>query len=176
MGLGLSQVYGFARQMGGTARIESEVGRGTTVRIYMPRAHGPVEAAAGPVAEAPSTTPAAAILLVDDDAEMREVLASSLEFLGHRVVAARNGEQGLDLLTATRPDLLIVDYAMPGLTGVDVAERARRIHPGMPIVFVSGYADTEKLERVAGPEGPILRKPYRLDELRTLLSSVLASA
>jgi PAS domain S-box-containing protein len=175
-GLGLSQVYGFARQLGGTARIESELGRGTIVRIYMPRSDGPTGDEALPAPAETADPRPASILLVDDDAEMREVLASSLEALGHRVVVARGGEQGLDLLTATRPDLLIVDFAMPGLTGVDVAERARRTHPDLPIMFVSGYADTEKLERVAGPEGPILRKPYRLEELRSVLSSILPPA
>ncbi|HYD99665.1 MAG TPA: PAS domain S-box protein [Alphaproteobacteria bacterium] len=174
-GLGLSQVYGIARQAGGTARIESRPGAGTTVRVFLPR----IEAEAPPDAEAAADAQAAAgaatILVVDDDPDIRRVLVDSLDMLGYRVVEAADGPSGLAALDSAPPDLLMVDFAMPGMNGAEVARAARARHPGLPIVFASGYADTAAIEAAAGPDAPVLRKPFRIDELQAVLAAALGA-
>jgi PAS domain S-box-containing protein len=171
-GLGLAQVYGIARQAGGTVRIESEEGRGTAVHILLPSA----EAAPDPPPAAldhsrgPGTDARGArILVIDDDGDVRAFLAESLEALGCRVEAAASGAEGLDNLRARRPDLVLLDYAMPGMNGAEAAAAARELHPGLPIVFVTGYAESEQLEAALGGDVPILRKPFTLDDLASAL-------
>ncbi|HEY8383693.1 MAG TPA: PAS domain S-box protein [Microvirga sp.] len=173
-GLGLSQVYGIARQAGGTVRIESRPGAGTIVRVMLPETEAP--ASAGPeiasdqAAGAPSQ---ALILVVDDDPDMRRILVASLHALGYRVAEAGDGEAGLAALDAGRPDLLVVDFAMPGMNGVEVAKGARERHPDLPIVFASGYSDTAAIESVADGETVVIRKPFRIDELQAVIASAL---
>ncbi|WP_181708165.1 PAS domain S-box protein [Chthonobacter rhizosphaerae] len=174
-GLGLSQVYGIARQAGGTVRIESEVGKGTTVRVYLPRtgeAVGRAEPAEDPVAPSRRT---ARILVVDDDRDVRRILAASLEALGHAVEAAEDGPAGLRRIEDRRPDLLILDFAMPGMNGAEVARAARQRHPDLPIIFASGYADTAAIDALATGI-PMLRKPFRIADLQALVDDALASA
>ncbi len=172
-GLGLSQVYGIARQAGGAVRIESREGSGTTIRLLLPRTEAlprPI-----PAAEAPdgATAPSASILVVDDDPGVRGILAETLDSLGYRVVAAADGGAGLAALDAAMPDLMIVDFAMPGMNGAELARAARARRSDLPIVFVSGYADTEAIERVAGAEAVVIRKPFRVDDLQAVLAEVL---
>jgi PAS domain S-box-containing protein len=167
-GLGLAQVYGIAQQAGGTLRIDSEVGKGTSVDILLPSA-----AASGPAAgetrrddkASSGLTAGARVLIVDDDDDVRAFLAESLEGLGCTVVSAASGPQGIDSLREGRPDLVLLDYAMPGMNGAQVALAARNLHPGLPIVFVTGYAESEQLEAVLGGNVPVLRKPFTLAEL-----------
>jgi PAS domain S-box-containing protein len=175
-GLGLSQVYGMARQGGGTVRIDSRPGLGTTVTIYLKRT-GAEAVEVGPSAhpERLAATAAAKILVVDDDADVRRVLVESVESLGHHVVEADCGPTALERLSADRFDLLIVDFAMPGMTGAEVAEAARADRSDLPILFVSGYSDTDAIERVAGKQASILRKPFLMNDLQAALSSALAS-
>ena len=168
-GLGLAQVYGIAQQAGGTLRIESEEGKGTSVHILLPAAGVPLEPEAE---EARRSSPAlrgaaagATILVVDDDSDVRAFLAESLEGLGCAVVPAASGAEGLEALRLNPPDLALIDYAMPGMNGADVAREARRLHPGLPIVFVTGYAESEQLEAALGCDVPVLRKPFTLAEL-----------
>src|SRR5438309_2424548 len=144
-GLGLAQVYGIAQQAGGTLRISSEVGRGTDVDILIPGTDAPADGIAEGVATGGVVSPAsrARVLVVDDDDDVRAFLIASLEGLGHEVVAAENGEEGLARLREHRPDLALIDYAMPNMHGADVARAAREIAPGLPIVFVTGYAESE---------------------------------
>jgi PAS domain S-box-containing protein len=166
-GLGLAQVYGIAQQSGGTLRIASHVGRGTEVDILIPAAEAP-DAEAGDGEATPtgqSRALRAKVLVVDDDDDVRAFLIASLEGLGHDVMAAESGAEGLARLREARPDLALIDYAMPGMHGADVARAAREIAPGLPIVFVTGYAESEQLEAALGDDVPVLRKPFTIADL-----------
>jgi len=167
-GLGLAQVYGIAQQAGGTLRIDSEVGKGTSVDILLPTALAAgesAEEAGGPTAASSRSPAGARVLIVDDDDDVRAFLAECLEGLGCTVVSAASGAQGLEALRESRPDLALIDYAMPGMNGAEAARRARALHPGLPIVFVTGYAESEQLETALGGNVPVLRKPFTLAEL-----------
>ncbi|MDP1914382.1 response regulator [Brevundimonas sp.] len=175
-GLGLSQVYGIAQQSGGTVRLESVEGQGSTVEIWLPAAEA-VAAGAGEAA-LPDTVvdgPRERILVIDDDAAVRRFIVECLEGLGYRVDQAPSGEEGLGLIGSLAPDLTIVDYAMPGISGVDVVERARVIAPGMPIIMATGYADMDAVDRVMSLSN-VLRKPFRLSELATAVRGALTAA
>jgi PAS domain S-box-containing protein len=176
-GLGLAQVYGIAQQAGGTLRIDSQVGLGTTVHILLPAADAPVPGEAGEVRLADSAAGGAAgarVLVVDDDGDVRAFLAESLEGLGCKVVSAASGAEAMEALRGWRPDLALIDYAMPGMHGAEVARAARERHPGLPIVFVTGYAESEQLEGALGGEVPVLRKPFTLAELAAAVEENLA--
>jgi PAS domain S-box-containing protein len=174
-GLGLAQVYGIAQQAGGTLRISSEVGRGTDVDILIPGTEAAMEAVVdGTTAREAAPASRARVLVVDDDDDVRAFLIASLEGLGHEVVAAENGEDGLARLRERRPDLALIDYAMPNMHGADVARAAREIAPGLPIVFVTGYAESEQLEAALGTEVPVLRKPFTLAELAAAVAQNVA--
>ncbi|MEA3009362.1 MAG: hypothetical protein QOJ91_1054 [Sphingomonadales bacterium] len=167
-GLGLAQVYGIAQQAGGTLRIDSEVGKGTSVDILLPSALAPeqaVEDLSGRTPVCSGSADGARILIVDDDDDVRAFLADSLEGFGCSVVAAASGARALETLRESRPDLALIDYAMPGMNGAEVARAARGLHPGLPIVFVTGYAESEQLESALGGNVPVLRKPFTLAEL-----------
>jgi PAS domain S-box-containing protein len=166
-GLGLAQVYGIVQQCGGTLRIDSAPGRGTCVDLLIPAAEPPAEPAIDRSEERAAQRPAAGakILLVDDDEEVRAFLLDSLESLGHSVCAAASGEEALAILVECAPDLALIDYAMPGMHGADVARAARELLPDLPIVFVTGYAETRQLEAALGPHAPVLRKPFSVDDL-----------
>jgi len=175
-GLGLSQVYAISRQAGGTARIESHPGKGTTVRMYLPVTE--VAAAApetAPAASRPTAAPGSAVLVIDDDAAVRRVLTESLRSIGYKVLEAADGPSGLAKLDAQAPDLLLVDFAMPGMNGAEVAKAARARRPELPIVFATGYADTAAIEQAVGPEAIVLHKPFRIDELKAALAEALAA-
>ena len=174
-GLGLSQVYGVARQTGGAARIESEPGRGTTVSIFIPKAiQAPQEMAVvkGPTRSA--RLPNARILLVDDDEFVRLATAEALDNMGLAVLQASDGPAALELAQGGGFDLALLDYAMPGMTGAELAGRLRSIRPGLKIVFVTGYADSDELNAVLGPNATVLRKPYLHEELQVVLAGALA--
>ena len=115
----------------------------------------------------------ARILVVDDDADVRRFIVDCLQSLGYSVDEAAEGRSALRRLEETPPDLLIVDYAMPGMTGVDVVMEARASAPALPIIMATGYADMEAVDRVMPPEN-LLRKPFRLAELATAVRSALA--
>jgi PAS domain S-box-containing protein len=165
-GLGLAQVYGIAQQAGGTLRIASTVGEGSEVDILIPftDASGAADESAPP-ATAGQGARRSKVLVIDDDDDVRAFLIASLEGLGHDVMAAENGEEGLARLREVRPDLALIDYAMPGMHGADVARAAREIAPGLPIVFVTGYAESEQLEAALGSDVPVLRKPFTIADL-----------
>jgi len=176
-GLGLAQVYGIAQQAGGTLRIDSEVGKGTSVDILLPSAPGSAQAVreSNPGDCVPAGSAAGKrVLIVDDDDDVRAFLAESLEGLGCRVASAPSGEQGLESLREARPDLVLLDYAMPGMNGAQVARAARDMHPGLPIVFVTGYAESEQLEAALGGDVPVLRKPFTLAELSSAVEENVA--
>jgi len=174
-GLGLSQVYGIARQGGGTARIESRPGGGTTVRVFLRRTEqAPAESSASPEAEADRPRRRASVLVIDDDPDVRRFLVDSLESLGYRVQAAEDGPSALAALERERPDVMVVDFAMPGMTGAEVARLARERLPDLPIVFASGYSDTAAIERVLGAGTAVLRKPFRVADLQEAVADALA--
>ncbi|HEX6374235.1 MAG TPA: PAS domain S-box protein [Allosphingosinicella sp.] len=167
-GLGLAQVYGIAKQAGGTLHIDSEVGKGTSVHLLLPVAAAPEPGETGPPGAAKTASAAAAgkrVLVVDDDDDVRAFLADSLEGLGCTVVTAASGPEGLEALRGWQPHLALIDYAMPGMHGADAARAARQIHPGLPIVFVTGFAESVQLEAALGGDVPVLRKPFTLAEL-----------
>jgi CheY-like chemotaxis protein len=177
-GLGLAQVYGIAQQSGGTVRIESRDGHGTSVHILLPVADPPAVSAFARASEqaSPPSGGGAVILLIDDDDDVRAFLAGALEGLGHRVVSASSGEEGLALLSEAEPDLALIDYAMPGMNGAEVARAARIQRPDLPIVFVTGYAETEQLEGALGPEVPVLRKPFTIADLAASIEKNVPAA
>ena len=171
-GLGLSQVYGMAQQSGGAARIVSEQGVGTTVEVWLRAGSEAVEAAPAPLARMPVASQPARILIVEDDDFVRASMVSSLEALGHQVRQAADGEAGLAALEQARPDLLITDYLMPGMTGADLMVRTRAMFPGLPMIIATGYADMKVIEQVIGDD-IVLRKPFQLAELAVSVGQAL---
>ncbi|HZU52019.1 MAG TPA: PAS domain S-box protein [Sphingomicrobium sp.] len=177
-GLGLSMVYGMARQSGGAARIESSPGKGTSVKLLFRTADSTISevsvAADDPVA---ATVPLApiSVLVIDDDPDVRGFIANSLEEQGYRVREASDGTQGLAALDRETPDLVILDFIMPGLSGAEVARRIRINRPEQPILFVSGYSETEAVKRTA-PDAPLLAKPFRADALQKAVRGAIAAS
>ena len=173
-GLGLSMVYGVARQSGGTARIDSEVGAGTTIRLYFKRADHAADrgAAKAEVERFEPTDRSASILVIDDDPDVRDFIAESLSDFGYAVRTAVDGKAGLAAFSKARPDVVILDYAMPGLSGGEVAARILKLVPGQPILFVSGYSESEKISRAA-PHARMLAKPFKPDALDAAVRDAL---
>jgi PAS domain S-box-containing protein len=161
-GLGLSMVYGFAKQSNGAFRIESKCGRGTTAELWLPRAPEksiPQDAAA-PEAESRKTKPLK-VLLVDDHAEVRSTTAAVLEDSGHAVMEAANGAEALEMIKNRECDfdLLITDYAMPHLSGTDFLREARKLCPDVRALLITGYAEAEMIRDK--PDGvETLLKPF----------------
>lgn len=174
-GLGLSMVYGVARQSGGTARIESEPGEGTTVKLYFRRADGEVSSgpAQGDAAVTAFSEGDSSILVIDDDPDVRHFIATSLSERGHHVREAEDGASGIVLFESQRPDLVIIDYIMPGLSGADVARHILAAVPHQRMLFVSGYSETEAITHAA-PAASLLTKPFRADALALAVRDALA--
>jgi len=171
-GLGLSMVHGLAVQSGGNVYIDSRVGQGTTVRIYVPRASGTPASAQERQASQLPTLGKATILVVDDDAGVREIAVNALHELGFRTAEAENGPAALDRLARGDPiDLLLVDVAMPGMNGVELVRRARKRQPALRALFATGYADIDAFEHVG--DDLLLQKPYRLETLADLVRRAL---
>jgi PAS domain S-box-containing protein len=176
-GLGLSMVYGFARQSNGAFRIDSALGEGTTAELWLPRAPQGAsrEAAAAPEQRRTDSSRKLRILLVDDHAEVRSTTAAVLADLGHVVTEAANGAEALELLEhdRCRCDLIITDYAMPHLSGTDFLRSARELCPDVPALIITGYADTDAIgDR---PEDvDILLKPFTPSALEGALARIFS--
>jgi CheY-like chemotaxis protein len=171
-GLGLAQLYGFAKQSAGTARIDSTEGQGTTVTIYLPRTR--VLAASGQVTQDNQRkNQLLSVLLVDDDDSVREVCTAMLEDIGCKVVAVPGGAEALDQLKSQQFSLLLTDIAMPAMNGVELVREARKIAPEMPVLFASGYADLQVFADDLAEE-TVVRKPYRLAEIAARIDAVIA--
>ena len=158
-GLGLAQVYGVAAQFGGTARLASEPGAGTTVEVFLPRSVNVQAVIASPEPQ-PQPTDAAGggiVLVVDDDPDVRDVTATFLREAGYVVVVAGNGAEALDILAARPVCLALVDYAMPMMSGTEFVRLARQTRPDLPVIYVTGVADTLALREQA--RDPIVMKP-----------------
>ncbi|MGJ7496848.1 ATP-binding protein [Variovorax sp. RT4R15] len=173
-GLGLSQVYGFARQSGGAAVLRSEVGRGTTVEMHFPASgdRSVPDQAEAPVASAEDAVSRYRVLVIEDDTEVRRVIVESLQLLGYAVTESSDGASGLAQLAATPQDLLVVDYAMPGLNGAEVIARAREMVRDIPVVLATGYADMAAVGRVLGTQS-ILIKPFDISTLGSAVAKAL---
>jgi CheY-like chemotaxis protein len=165
-GLGLSQVLGFAKQSGGGVCIESRPRVGTSVHIYLPRAEANVgnQAAAPTRATTVEIFRGSTILLIDDDNAVREVTRAILHELGYRVLEAGSGGAALDLIEREpNIDLMVADFAMPGMNGVEVARLAQAKRPTLPVLFITGFADRTALAGIS--EAEIISKPFIDDEL-----------
>jgi PAS domain S-box-containing protein len=179
-GLGLSMVYGFAKQSRGHVKIYSELGHGTSIKVYLPRA---VAAAAAvverPVVGDPRSAGGETILIVEDDAAVRIAAVTILENLGYRVLEAEDGRAALAILGSPEPiDLLFTDLVMPnGMSGQDLVEQARRRRPSLKALFTSGYsAPVIEARGSADPSVPLLGKPYRKQKLGETVRRVLDGA
>jgi PAS domain S-box-containing protein len=179
-GLGLSTVYGFARQSRGAVAIDSAPGAGTTLTLFLPRPWQPA-ASEGEGAEAAAPPgrlrPGLAVLLVEDDVDVREVVRSYLDALGCRVTAVASGEQALHALDGPAGiDLLLSDVALgAGMRGTALARQARDRRPGLPVLLMSGYSsELLAADREVLPEAELLRKPYTRDELAAAIARVTA--
>ena len=168
-GLGLSMIYGFARQSGGQARIYSEVGNGTMICLYLPRHH--TAESEEPVAEPPAVqapTSGRTVLVIDDEALVRMLLVDTIEDLGFTALEAADGPQALKVLQSDITiDLLITDVGLPnGMNGRQVAEAAREIRPGLKVMFVTGYAENAVLSHGhLDPGMQVLTKPFDMTVL-----------
>jgi signal transduction histidine kinase len=170
-GLGLSQLYGFAKQSGGAVKIDSTEGHGTTVTMYLPRTEVEILRAAADAAR-PRHRGGIRVLLVDDDDGVREVCAAMLEDIGCKVTVAASGEEALRELEQDRFSIMLTDIAMPVVSGVELAKKARELVPEMPVLFASGYADLQAFGEQLSEE-TVVRKPYRLSELAARLEAML---
>ena len=174
-GLGLSMVYGMARQSGGLARIESAPGSGTSVSIYLRTAGQPdlfPAAVEGDSAEAPAARSSASILVIDDDPDVRGFIVEALAEQGYRVREAADGEAAIEMVAGERPDLVVLDFIMPGMSGAEVAKRILERDSNQPILFVSGYSETDSIREIA-PGAPLLTKPFRAEALSRAVRGAL---
>ena len=179
-GLGLSQIFGFARQSGGDVQIQSREGIGTTVSLYLPR-HDGVAATPAPAiedggADVPTLACGTAILVVEDDDRVRGATGAALRELGYNPILCGAGEEAMALLDA-RPDidLLITDVMMPGMTGPELVDRVTARHPRIAVLFVTGYVgEAGEAEQFAGHE--VLRKPYTLAGLSASIAAAMTTA
>jgi len=174
-GLGLSQVYGFVKQSGGHVKLYSERGRGTTVKLYLPRFYGDLH---DPVLHNFSSAPVAAgetVLVVEDDRDVRAFAVTALQELGYHVIESVDGPSAIEVLKRTGVDLLLSDVGLPGgLTGLDVVTRAKEIQPGLKALLTTGYARNALIHNDRlDPSIPVITKPFSLDELAKKVRDVL---
>ena len=180
-GLGLSMIYGFARQSGGQVRIQSVVGQGTTMCLYLPRHDGPIDddGQAGGSREAPRSNRGEAVLVVDDEPAVRMLVTEILGELGYAAIEASDGPEALVVLqSAARIDLLVTDVGLPGgMNGRQVADAARAARPGIPVLFITGFAENA----VVG-DGPLdagmelVTKPFSMEALAARIRDMIARA
>jgi PAS domain S-box-containing protein len=175
-GLGLSMVYGFARQTGGTVTIASQPGRGTTVTMMLPFAAGDARSSA--LSDAPARVSASprTILVVEDESEVRSIVRRQLESLGHKVLVAEGTTEALLLIQGPgAPDVLVTDVGLAtGMDGIELVEAARGVRPSLPVIFISGFtAVPEAQERIRNAGAPLLSKPFSTSQLEHAIGAVL---
>jgi two-component system NtrC family sensor kinase len=174
-GLGLSMVYGFARQSEGTAEIESRVGHGTMIRLYLPCSEKTVSPDPQPTAAHPPLLRKASILVVEDQDEIRQLLADSLEEFGHEVRTARAAEEAIEILGGNAGiEVLVTDITLPGgMTGVDLVRKARELMPDLKILTISGNANEESIRASYRDRCAFLPKPFRSSDLNKAVEELL---
>jgi signal transduction histidine kinase/CheY-like chemotaxis protein len=178
-GLGLSQVFGFVKQSGGHVKIYSEIGQGTTIKLYLPRHLGvplTVGEAVGGGAPLPRGGPEIIVLVAEDEAQVRQMTVDALRELGYTVVQASNGDQALEQLRALpRVDLLFTDIIMPDMTGRVLADRARAEWPDLKVLYTTGYTRNAVVHNGMLDQGvAFLPKPFSFDALALKIHDVLA--
>lgn len=176
-GLGLSMVYGFVRQSGGRVEIESAPGQGTTVRLHLPRATQQAVALPEPEATPDRDSADKLILVLEDEADVRQTVCEQLHQLGYLTLEAETGEQALDMLASSAEiDMLISDLMLPGgLSGAEVIHHARQHWPALPLLLISGQ-DLRPADNPALPEVELLHKPFTRAQLAQALGKALAKA
>jgi PAS domain S-box-containing protein len=177
-GLGLSMIYGFARQSEGYANIHSEVGSGTTVKLYLPRHHGEgedAEEALSASIEEHRSAHGEVVLVVEDETAVRELVIDVLEELGYCPVQAHDGLAGLKLLQSDmRVDLLVTDVGLPGLNGRQLADYAREHRPGLKVLFMTGYAEIATMANgFLEPGMQMITKPFAIEALATRIRDMI---
>jgi CheY-like chemotaxis protein len=184
-GLGLSMVHGLTVQSGGVMKLSSQLGSGTTVQLWFPRAPSSERIATEPVPipllalEAPEPTLAKhyAVLVVDDDGLVGAGTAAMVEDLGHQVTTALSAARALEVLQTSpqKIDIVITDYAMPGMTGLELAEEIKRSFPGTAVILATGYAELPNGAQIFS-DTPRLSKPFRQSELAAALETIIPSS
>jgi signal transduction histidine kinase/PAS domain-containing protein len=179
-GLGLSMLYGFVKQSGGHVRVYSEVGRGTTFKLYLARHRGSLETSetgARP-GGAPRADAGETVLVVEDEPTVRMLILETLEELGYAAIEAADGPSGLRVLQSdARVDLLVTDVGLPGLDGRQLADAARRAKPGLKVLFITGYAHNAAVGNgVLEPGMEMLTKPFAMDALADKIRSMIDKA
>ncbi len=176
-GLGLSMIYGFARQSEGYAKIYSEVGRGTTIKLYLPRHYGEAEQeeALPGLTQDHATDAGEIVLVVEDDAVVRALIVDVLGELGYQAVEAQDGPAGVERLrTMERIDLLVTDIGLPGLNGHQVADAGRALRPDLRVLFMTGYAENAALASgFLEPGMSMITKPFAMEALATQIRTII---
>jgi CheY-like chemotaxis protein len=178
-GLGLSMIYGFARQSGGQVRIYSELGQGTTVCLYLPRHYGSAQErdAEADLAHAPRAEQGQTVLVVDDEPTVRMLVTEVLEDLGYTAIEAADGPAGLKVLESdVRLDLLVTDVGLPGgMNGRQMADAGRVVRPGLKVLFITGYAENAVLGNgYLEPGMQVLTKPFAMEALAGRIRELIA--
>jgi CheY-like chemotaxis protein len=177
-GLGLSMIYGFAKQSGGAVSIYSEVGQGSMVCIYLPRHWGDVENPGQAEERAAPRGDGEMVLIIDDEPTVRMLVTEVLADLGYTAIEAEDGAAGLKVLdSGARVDLLITDVGLPGgLNGRQVADAARAARPALKVLFITGYAENAVLNHGhLDPGMHIMTKPFAMDALATRIRELIES-
>jgi CheY-like chemotaxis protein len=176
-GLGLSMIYGFTRQSDGYARIYSEIDKGTTIKLYLPRHHGEDEEEESPpsIQDVPGSDRGEVVLVVEDEPVVRGLIVEVLNELGYRALEAADGPKGLAILQSRRRiDLLITDIGLPGLNGRQVADAARVSRPDLKVLFMTGYAENAALSSgFLEPGMAMITKPFAMDVLANRIRDII---
>jgi two-component system, cell cycle sensor histidine kinase and response regulator CckA len=174
-GLGLSTVYGIVKQSGGYVMVQSEVGRGSTFQIYLPREEAAAESHTAP---APRTAAGGSetLLVVEDEESVRELVRDTLAGKGYQVVVAENGESGLAVAAKHQGaiDLVITDVVMPGMGGREMVKQLKQTHPKTKVLFLSGYTEDSIVTEGAADGAAFLQKPFTLQNLSRKVREVLS--
>jgi nitrogen-specific signal transduction histidine kinase len=174
-GLGLSMVYGFLNQIGGDVRIESTVGKGTVVRLFLPRSSRHLTISPDMTLQPAPAGAGETVLLVEDDQSMRMLVTEALEELGYEVLPAADAPSALPVIRSERQiDLMVSDIGLPGMSGLDLAQLARKERPELNVLFITGYAEaTSKRGNFPSAGMHLLTKPFTLERLAMKIGDIL---